>query len=339
MPGSDPQSKSHPPKRRHPWFVRYLLEAALAVTAIVWITDCAPHHRVPASSQPTTQKLTLSKPLIDFGHGAGGFGLMGTKLPHDRDALVRQLTDAYAQRAILPTSRPAVVAEGDHYPRLESLDIDLSGARLRPGYKPTENKSAAALTAALTIGRLSYVARPLYYNQGATNLTFTAKDVQLSLLQSRHDKAVLVMTEARDGHVDFQLPMADVQRVVLFSAKENAGKAAFIVTDCNVGLSSDAPRSISIALDVQGWWLLLPTSLHFTGRCDIDDHFNVHLSNLGCSGGNIGGPLLAALVDGAVKKYEGKVMPLAAFPGQKIKIQDLAIHIDDNLSVKIAFGS
>jgi hypothetical protein len=311
--------------------------AALALMGGVWliISDCAPRSKPTPAAQP----LAISKPLIDFGHGAGGFSLLGKTLPHSSDVLARELTAAYAQRVDLPTSRPVVVVKGDKYPHLDRLDIDLTGARLKPDYKPTETKSSAKPQPALTVGELSYVARPLYYQQGQTNLSFSAKDVQLALLQSRKDRAVLVMTEAHDGLVDFSISQDDVQRVVLSSAKENASKAAFFITGLTTHLSSDGPHSISIDLDVDGWWLLVPTTIHFTGRCDVDDAFNAHLSHLSCSGSNVGGPLLAAIVNGAIKKYEGKVQPLAAFPGQKIRIRNLDIHLDDDLRVKIAFGS
>jgi hypothetical protein len=316
-------------------WVRNVAVLALAVGAWAIISDCAPRYQTKRS---TAQPLALSKPLIDFGHGAGGFSLLGKTLPHSPEALAQQLTAAYAQRADLPTSRPVVQVSGK-YPHLDRLDIDLTGARLKPDYKPTETKSSAKPEPALTVHQLSYVARPLYYQQGQTNLTFSAKDVKLALLQSRKDRAVLVMTEAHDGLVDFSISQDDVQRVVYSSAKENAGKAAFFITGVTTHLSSDGPHSISIDLTVDGWWLLLPTTIHFTGRCDVDDSFNAHLSHLTCTGSNVGGPLLAAIVDGVIKKYEGKVQPLAAFPGQKIRIRNLDIHLDDDLHVKIAFGS
>jgi hypothetical protein len=130
-----------------------------------------------------------------------------------------------------------------------------------------------------------------------------------------------------------------VEHAVLAGARENAHKAGFFVTDLAVTLNSDDPRSLAIDLHVGGLWILLPTAIDFHGQVDVDDNFNAHLSRLSCTGNSIGGPILASLINSAIKKYEGRVMPLAAFPGNKIHLHDLAIHLDDSLRIKIGFGT
>jgi hypothetical protein len=327
QPGHEPPAPSLPRRLRHLFAPLLILLASLA-----FIGDCTSNHGA-------TGHLKASKPLIDFGRGAGGFALTGNALPVNRDELVRQLTVAYGKRVVLPTTHPAVVASGDHYPKLDSLAVDLSDARMRPGFKPTENKGSGPLTPAITVGRLSYVAHPLFYEQGRTNLTFSARDVQLSLLKSKADKSVLVVTDAHDGIVDFDIPMSDLHQVALQSARDNAGRAAFFVTDVDIHLDSDGPHSLSVALEVDGLWLLLPSSLQFTARVDIDDQFNVHLSHLSCDGGGLGGPLVAPIISSVIKKYEQKTIPLAAFPGNKIKLRALAIRIDDSLHLHFGFGA
>jgi pyrimidine operon attenuation protein/uracil phosphoribosyltransferase len=89
---------------------------------------------------------------------------------------------------------------------------------------------------------------------------------------------------------------------------------------------------------VRGFWLLVPTAITLTGRIDIDEHFNAKLSHLSCVGIEAGGPLLASLINTVLKKYDGKTMPLAAFPGDKLKMRDLHITVDDALRIDAQFG-
>ena len=76
-----------------------------------------------------------------------------------------------------------------------------------------------------------------------------------------------------------------------------------------------------------------------TWRIDVDKDFIAKLSGLSCKGNDVGGALLASFIDGALKKYEGKTMPLAAFPGERLHMHDLRISVDDSLHVDARFGS
>ena len=89
---------------------------------------------------------------------------------------------------------------------------------------------------------------------------------------------------------------------------------------------------------MRGFWLLVPTAITLSGRIDIDENFNAKLSHLSCTGTEAGGPVLASFINNALKKYDGKVMPLAAFPGDKLKMRDLRIAVDDALHIDAEFG-
>jgi hypothetical protein len=121
-------------------------------------------------------------------------------------------------------------------------------------------------------------------------------------------------------------------------ADDDAEKAVFFVTDTKLTMTSDNPRSLQLTVEVRGFWLLVPADITVTGRIDVDGDFNATLSHLSCTGIEVGGPLLAGFINTALKKYQGKVMPLAAFPGDKLKMRDLHIGVDDALHIDAAFG-
>ena len=65
---------------------------------------------------------------------------------------------------------------------------------------------------------------------------------------------------------------------------------------------------------------------------------DVRLSGLRCDGENLGGLLLAGFIDDAMQKQNGKVMPLAAWPGNKLHLSGAQIVIDDHIRIKGGFG-
>src|SRR2546423_339286 len=48
--------------------------------------------------------------------------------------------------------------------------------------------------------------------------------------------------------------------------------------------------------------------------------------------------VLAGFIDDAMKKHNGKVMPLAQWPGNKIHLSNAQIQIDDHIRIKAGFG-
>ena len=60
------------------------------------------------------------------------------KLPDTQEELIASLSAGYLARVQLPPDAPApVIAVADEYPRLRSLAIELSGARIKPDYRPS----------------------------------------------------------------------------------------------------------------------------------------------------------------------------------------------------------
>ena len=317
---------------------------ALVILVLFWTavtggcTTARPQHATPPPPPPI-KPVVSSRPIIDFSKGAGGFPLSSDSLPSTPEALVESLTAGYKARVQVPETVIPVIVAGQNYPRLDALLVDLSDGQIRPAFRPNMFKSAVTLDEALQVKYLHYVARPLRYVDGSTNLRIVAHDVKLGLLRGRGDTAALVMTEAHDGHVQFDVRLDDIRTMLMTSAKNTANRGGYHVNDVQVKLTSADSRSLACELHVSGFWLLLPTSFKITGRIDIDGAQNAHLSNVGCSGEDVGGLIFAGFIDSAIKKYDGRIMPLATFPGGKIKIQDLHIAVDDSLRLDVAFGS
>jgi len=102
--------------------------------------------------------------------------------------------------------------------------------------------------------------------------------VWLGLLRGRGEQAALVMTDARTGRLMFEVSLRDL-RSMFSHVCETVG--------CEGGLQRSRrdpegkqrqKSSLFCEVHVRGSWLFVPTSFAITGRIDIDDGFDAHLS-------------------------------------------------------------
>ncbi len=311
--------------------MRGKLPAILILVISLIATGCA--HR--SRPQDQGQLTYVAKPVIDFGRGGGGLPVDGFKQVHSAAELFQGLTQGYRSRIEMPKDHEAITVNGQ-FPRLDLLRIDLTNGVLKKDFRPHQFKKPSAPQPTVFTRQFEYVARPLRYEDGVIEMHITARDAEMSLIRDG-DQASLVLTNAAEGAFEFSMNVADVRPMLLAGAREHAN-GGFGVKDIIFDAHSDNNRSLSIDLKIKATWLLLPADFHIAGRVDIDDAFNVRLSGLHCEGENLGGLLLAGFIDEAMQKHNGKVMPLAAWPGNKIRLSHAQIEIDDHIRIKAGFG-
>jgi len=314
---------------------------SICLVLLVFFVGCQTSHRPSAArvitTQPTSRPAVAAKPMFDFTKGAAGFPLAGRLPLNSGENFVSELIGGYAARVALPSTRPSVVAQG-RFPHLDSLNINLSDGTIRTSIRPTSLKSVHKMESVATVKSFSYVACPLHDEDASENLKITASDAKLELIRGRGEKEVLVMTDARQGEAQFYVSLADLRTLVRDAAGDSGGRVIFFVRDTELTMTSENPRSLQATLEIRGFWLLIPTQITLSGRLDVDQNFNAKLSSLSCTGTEAGGPLLAGFINNSLKKYEGKTMPLAAFPGDHLKMRDLHISVDDTLHIDAEFG-
>jgi hypothetical protein len=305
--------------------------AILLFTLSLLITGCA--HRSRQEGQ--TQFTYVSKPVIDFGRGGGGLPIEGIKELHTVADLLLGLSQGYRSRVELPKDHDAIEIAGE-FPHLDLLRVDLSNGCIKKDYKPRQFKKPSAPQSVVFAKKFEYVARPIRYQDGPMEMQIEARDAELSLIRDG-DHSSLVITAVSEGSFEFSMNVADIKPMIMAGAKEHA-KGGFSIKDVDFNARCENDRSLVIDLKIQATWLLLPADFHIAGRVDIDDAFNVRLSGLRCDGENLGGLLLAGFIDDAMQKHNGKVMPLAQWPGHKIQLSGAQIQLDDHIRIKAAFG-
>lgn len=316
----------------------YLRRFFWAAALLACIGGCArsrPNGFHPPAPQAHTSVL-IDKPVVDFSRGGGGLPLESTTFPGSLGELVKALELGYAKRLDVAPQRRSVTAEGDNWPWIRRLRIDVSQAVIREAYKPRQFKNGVHPEPAIATDSFEYIAQPLYYDNGATQWAIRATGARLGLLRDDKGQATLVLTDAVEGEFSFAVKQSDLRPMLLAGARQHA-KGGFVVRDVRLHVASENPRSLQAELRIRAMWLLLPTSFTIRGRLDIDDQFNVHLSNLACEGDNLGGDLVAGFIDRNMKKHDRKAMPLVRWPGNRIALKDVRIHVGETVSVQAAF--
>lgn len=295
------------------------------------LTGCA--HR--SRPQDQNQFTYVNKPVIDFGRGGGGLPVEGQKQLKSATDLLAGLIQGYRSRLELPKDHDAVTVSGE-FPHLDLLRVDLTDATLKRDFRPHQFKKPTSPKATAYAKKFEYVAQPIRYHDGPMEMLIQASDAELSVIRDG-EKTTLVVTNASEGSFEFSMKVADIKPMLMAGAKEHA-TGGFNIRDLTFDAKSDSPRSLSVDLKVQATWLFVPADFHVAGRVDIDDYFNVRLSGLRCDGENLGGVLIAGFIDDQMQKHNGKVMPLAAWPGNKLRLNAAHIEVDDHIRIKGGFG-
>jgi hypothetical protein len=311
--------------------MRGLCSSILLLTLAILLTGCA--HR--SRPQEPTEFTYVSKPVIDFGKGGGGLPIEGVKQVKSVPDLLLGLMQGYRSRLELPKEHDAITIEGE-FPHLDLLKVDLTEATLKRDFRPHQFKKPSSPKAIVFAKEFQYVASPIRYNDGPMEMLITARNAELSLIRDG-DKSSLVVTNASEGTFDFSMKLADIRPMLIAGAKEHAS-GGFGLRDIIFDAHSDNSRSLVVDIKVLATWLFVPADIHLTGRVDIDDAFNVRLSGLRCDGENLGGLLIAGFIDDQMQKHNGKVMPLAAWPGDKLRLSGAQIQLDDHIRIKASFG-
>lgn len=305
--------------------VVYVPALLLVVVPLAFTTGCASR----AKPDPQPKPVVLGKPVIDFSKGGGGLPLEADAKPKSLPDLVQALAKGYALRVEMPQDKSCVLAEGS-YPHLDLLRVDLTNGTVKDKYRPRFNHGSGKIEPAISARKFEYVATPLNYQHGQTQWNIKANDARLGIMYDGDGNHSLVLTDASEGSMYFSVKLAALKPMLLASAKTHA-KGGFWVKDVDLKLTSSNPHEVEATMRVNALWLLVPTTFVLHGKAQLDSDCNVTLSDVHCQAEDVGGALVAGFVDSAIAKYNNRKMPLAAWPGHRIVLKDVALSVSDEI--------
>jgi len=267
------------------------------------------------------------------------FPLSGKTFPQDAETLAEAIRGALAEVISLPKPDTAVKIEGNGFPRLKQVKVNLSGAQISAKEPPPKPNPTGKRQAGVSVGNLEVAGKPIRYEQNKLDLSLRARDVTFDYARDKKGQPLLVLTNARDGHVEAKISKADIESLLFTVARELAKQHNVDVQSVKLDLTSDGTRSVAADVRITATKLFVTSTIHLRGRADVDDELNAKLSDLTAKGDGVIGKLVAGIVERKLKPYEGELIPLMAFSLGDVSLRDLKISVKSDVQVSAEFGS
>ncbi len=251
------------------------------------------------------------------------FPLAKDDLPRTGGQLADSMTRGWKDVFKSPLPPSVVDIEGGRYPAIDEMRVDLSRAVVNPEHKLARIGDFTASPKSLAVEHFEMVAEPMVNRKSRINLEVTGTQVRLDLQHDRDGKPMLMLADAREGSVHFDISHDDMQKLVLATARFQSSSTGVTVRSTHLDLQSIGPRSLLFDLHLSTIVGFIPAGMRFTARVDIDDKMNAKISNLDCQGDEALGPLIVGFIRPAIDKYNNTTRPLISFPSGQLHLRDV----------------
>jgi hypothetical protein len=300
----------------------------VAVTLLCYSTSMA--------SAPAQKR---TRPWVD-AKGISVFPLGSPDLPATREQFLSTFLQGWQSRLFLPAGAPERIlkADGDTYPALDHLRIDLSNAAIDPDKPTPKLKGSDAIIKTLSVANLELLAKPMLCRGARFQFDVAMTAARFELQHDKSNEPLLVLADVKDGRLDFSITKSDLDRLLFESAKAAGDKYGVNVKSTQFKMKLE-PRAISVELKVETKVGFVPASMKIKGRIDIDDQLHGKLSKLSVDGDFALQPLISTVIRPGLERYEGRDKRLIGFPTTNVKLKDLKLTYDDTFHAVAAFGS
>ena len=267
------------------------------------------------------------------------FPLAGKAFPTSADELAEAISGALGQVLTLAKKDGAVSAEGGKYPSIKKLKINLNNAAVSATEPPPKPKPTGKREDGISVDQLEIVGKPIKYEQNQLELELKASGVKFDFGRDKKGQALLVLADAKEGHVLAKMSKEDIKSLARAAAEMAAKPQGIKIEDLDLTLTSEGKRSLAADVRVKAKKMMVSGVIHITGRVDVDDEMNATVSKLDCDGEGMIGAMASGLVKSKLKPYEGKTFPLMTFSLGDVALRDLKIDVKNHVQVSADFGS
>lgn len=267
------------------------------------------------------------------------FPLTGKSFPNSSDELAESIRAALADVISLPSNGSVVTVKGGSYPVVRNLKVNLDGATITAAEPPARPKPAGKREPGIEVDQLEVGGHPIKYEQNKLDLTLKAQNVRFDFARDKKGRALLVLTSARDGHVQAKISKADIRALVTSIAREVAKQQKIQIQDLELDLVAHGSRSLAADVRIKAKKLLMTGVIRIKGRVDVDDELVATLSDLRAEGEGVVGSLASGIVEHHLKPHEGRRIPLVAFSLGDVALRDLKIAVKNDVQVSAEFGN
>ena len=258
--------------------------------------------------------------------------LGGDAFPQDTKSLRAALEQG---AATLGAGDKAVVVKGE-FPSMESMQINLTGARLDPG---AARAAAVEQTGGGFFSRaLDLTAEPAFAASVPVRLRIRAVDGVFAFGTAANGTRVASLQSCTSGTLDASAATADLENTLLALARDAASKHGAEVKSVSLTLVAETPRQIAMTAIAVAKAMFFTATLTIRGRIALDDEFNLRLSDATCTGDGMLANLAAAQLRPRLAELEGREFSLRTFLPAGVRLNGIELTGGAALRIRATFG-
>lgn len=235
-------------------------------------------------------------------------------------------------------SGPLVTIASRVFPYLDEIAIDLDDAKI-DSIPPTPQPAAGETKQACEAAIVSVSARNVLVQGVPVGLRMQVRDVVFHRGLDAQGQALLLVHEARDGHIVVSAAQLDIENVITEQARREAAKNGVTIETVRLALRARGARSLAANVRLQAKKFLFRANIDIAGQLDVTDDFVAKASQFQCKGEGAIGSLACSALEPHLRRLEGASFPLMSLPLGEIKLRDIRIAVADTVEITADFGS
>jgi len=256
-------------------------------------------------------------------------------VPSPKDDLAQAL-DAALHRFVQKSGR-IVDLRSRVFPLVDEIRINLDGAKFDS--PPPLAKVEGETTLAFEAAGVNVSGRNICVRGVPLDLRMEMRDVVFHKGADANGEAVLLVHQARDGHLVISAAQLDLEEVIGRIGGERARLWGVDLEQVRLAMRARSRRSL--AADIQVWAKKFFTraKIDIYAQLDITEEFVVKISQLKCKGDGKLGSFACAALQPLIAKTTEKSFSLKSIPRGQIQLRDIHVAVADTVELTIDFGS
>lgn len=259
--------------------------------------------------------------------------LAGSILPTSHAALAESIKLGFSNHGVAARE---VSVEGGSLPAIETIQIDLSGAKITREQR-LSGPTGPNTTSHLQVGKIVLKAAPIEFE--GTPLEFNLHANAVTLALSEGADSFLVPVNAADGELNVIAHRSDLERLAQMLVAAAAAKQGIEIKKTRLEVTSTGTRSLSFRAEVTAKMFIMSATVALSGRLDIDQELNARLSELSCRGDGMIASAANAFLKPHFQRIQDRPFALNSFALGDLKLRDISLETGETIRLHGRFGS
>jgi hypothetical protein len=256
-------------------------------------------------------------------------------VPSPRQDLAQALDDAL--RRFVQKSGRIVDLRSRVFPLVDEIWINLDGAKLDS--PPPLAKVEGETTPAFETAAVNVTGRNISVRGVPIDLRMEMRDVVFHKGTDAKGEAVLVLQQARDGHLVISAAQLDLEEAIGRIGGEKARLWGVELEQVRLAMRARSRRSLAADIKIQAKKFFTRAKVDIYAQLDINNEFVAKISEMKCKGdGKLGSFACAALAP-FFEKLKSKTFPLKSLPLGGLQLRDIHVAVADTVELTVDFGS